>query len=95
MLKKPKPEDLKLNNEINAVLDSMSVYGPDTPEYPKFIAHLRELNELRQNKKSARRVSPDTVALVLGNLGGILIVVAYEHVHVITSKGFNLLLKAK
>ena len=95
MLRKPKPEDLKLDNEINAVLDSMSVFGPDSPEYPHLIAHLDALNSLRHSKKTARRVSPDQMALVAGNLAGILVIVSYEHLHVITSKALNILVKAK
>jgi hypothetical protein len=95
MLNKQKPEDLKLKNEINAVLDNMSTYGVDSPEYPRFIEHLNALNELKQNQKSARRVSPDQMALILGNLAGVIIIVGYEHLHVVTSKALSLLVKAK
>ena len=95
MLKKPTPEDLKLNNEINAVLDSMSVYGPDSPEYAKLMGHLKELNELQHGRKTARKVSPDQMALVIGNLAGILAIISYEHLHVITSKALTTLVKVK
>lgn len=95
MLKKPKPEALKLNNEINAVLDSMSIYGPDSPEYAEHIRHLNALSDLKQKQKNAWKPSPDQIALVAGNFAGILIIVAYEHVHVVTSKAISLLVKAK
>lgn len=95
MLKKPKPEDLKLNNEINAVLNSMSVYGPDDPQYAKLMGHLKALNELQHSRKTARKVSPDQMALVIGNLAGVFAIISYEHLHVITSKALSLLVKAK
>ena len=95
MLKKPRPEVLKLNNEINAVLESMSLYGPDSPEYAEFIRHLNALNELKQKQKAAWRPSPDQMALVIGNFAGILVIVGYEHLHVVASKALPLLVKAK
>lgn len=95
MLRKPKPEDLKLTNAINDVLDRMATVGPDTPEYPKLIVYLARLTEMKQNQKTARRVSPDQIALVLGNFAGIVFIVAYEHGHVLTSKALSLLVKVK
>lgn len=93
MLRKPKPEDLKLTIAINRVLDEMDEYGPTSPEYPKLVANLKELNTLKDNQKSSRRVSPDTLAQVLGTFAGIGLIVSYEHVHVVTSKAIGLLKK--
>lgn len=95
MLRKPKAEDLKLTIAINRVLDDMDTYGPDSPEYPHLIAHLKELNEIKRSEKTVRRVSPDQMALIAGNLAGILFIVSYEHVHVVTSKALSLLVKVK
>lgn len=93
MLRKPKPEDLKLTLAINSVLDEMDVYGPTSPEYPALIAHLKELNTLKETQKSSRRVSPDQMAQVLGTFAGVALIVSYEHVHVVTSKALTLLKK--
>lgn len=41
------------------------------------------------------KVSPDTLAIVLGNLVGIAVVVGYERAHVLTSKAFANVLKTR
>jgi hypothetical protein len=87
-------ESVKLNFAINRVLDDMDTYGPDAPEYPALLASLERLTELRTTSRSAR-VSPDTMAIVAGNLLGILVIVAYEHTHVVVSKSLPLLLKTR
>lgn len=73
---------------ITDVIESMTQIGPYSDEYEKQLAYLARLNELKAAKKP-ERVSRDTMALVLGNLVGILIIVMYENKHVFTSKAFN------
>jgi len=84
----------ELDEPIKRVLDEMKTYGPDSPEYPKLVAHLETLTRLKAEERR-HRVSADTMAIVLGNLGGILIIVAYESRHVMASKAMGFLLKPK
>lgn len=93
MLRKPTTEDLKLTIAINSVLDEMDRIGPEAEKYPNLIANLKELTDLQDNKKSRRRVSPDTMAQVLGTFAGIGLIVSYEHMHVFASKAVLLLKK--
>lgn len=79
----------KVDALIDRVIEDMEMFGPDSEEYPKLIANLEKLYKLRAEKKPSR-VSPDTLAIVMGNLLGILIIVAYEEKHVITSKAFTM-----
>lgn len=65
----------------------------DSPEYAKAFDHLERLTILQSKEK--RRVSPDQMALVLGNLLGIGILVIYEQKHVLTSKAKDYVLKPK
>jgi uncharacterized protein Smg (DUF494 family) len=74
---------------LNKVLDELKQYGPDTPEFEKQLRYLERLNDLKTGNRQQYRVSPDTIALVLGNLAGILIIVAYEQKHVWTSKAMG------
>ena len=74
---------------IAAVLTEMNTYGPDSPEYPALLANLERLSSMKTNTKNIMRISPDTLAIVAGNLMGILIIVAYEQSHPMTSKGLN------
>lgn len=76
------------DEQIAKILTEMNTYGPDSPEYPTLLTHLEKLTSMKQ-KKNIMRVSPDTMALVAGNLLGILIIVAYEQNHAMTSKGLN------
>jgi hypothetical protein len=79
----------KVDALINRVIEDMEMFGPDSEEYPKLIANLEKLHKLKADKKPSR-VSPDTIAIIAGNLLGILIIVAYEEKHVITSKAFTM-----
>lgn len=78
--------------EIDAVLDKMHAIGVDSEEYPTLMTYLERLHEI---KAKVRRdpVSRDTIALVAGNLLGILLIVAYEQKHVMTSKGFSQIIR--
>ncbi len=87
-------KDDDLDNAIQAVLDSMNVYGPDSEEYPKLVTMLEQLVALKQ-KKRWWKVDPNTLLLVLGNLFGILIIVAVEQNHVWRSKASDFIMKAK
>lgn len=70
---------------IDAVLEKMHEVGVDSEEYPKLLAHLKGLNEIKAAERPPR-ISPDTMALIAGNLTGILLIIAYEQKHVMTSK---------
>lgn len=93
-VRKPKIEDLKLNNEIDSVLNSMAELGPDNPEYPKKIVHLERLVELRTQKRR-KPVSLDTLALVGGGFLQILVIVAYEQKHIMKSRAMDFITKPK
>ena len=89
-----KKDESKLDDLIDTVLDEMATYGPDAPEYPALLDHLERLTKLKAGN-SRGRVSPDQMALVAGNLLGILIIVAYEQKHVMTSTAKGFILKSK
>lgn len=94
--RKPSTNELGLEAAINAVLASMQAINKETPEYTKMVDHLKELYALKEtenNLGTKSRVSPDTMAIVLGNLAGILVIVAYERSHVMVSKGLSFVLK--
>jgi hypothetical protein len=56
------------------------------------MGHLETVHELK-SKKDRWRVSPDTMAIVAGNLIGIVIMVKYERFNVLTSKAKDMLLR--
>lgn len=72
----------------------MNTYGPDSEEYREAVSYLERLVRLKADERRIR-ITPDTMAIVLGNLLGILIIVAYEQKHVMVSKGLGLILRTK
>jgi hypothetical protein len=90
----PKVVNTKLDEVIDRIMQEMDNVGPYSPEYPKLIGHLQRTLALRKSEDK-QRVSSDTMAIVLGNLFGILIIVSYEHIHVVTTKALSFILKPK
>lgn len=78
-------EPTPVDKLIEAVLEEMNVYGPAAPEYTPLMEKLERLYEV-QAKDKPKPISRDTIAIIAGNLVGILLIVAYERTHVISSK---------
>ncbi len=91
---KPQREDRLLNAEIDSLLIDMTTYDKASDEYATMVAHLSTLYGLKSNN-APKRVSPDTIAIVAGNLAGILMIVGHEKAHVVTSKALSFVLKAR
>jgi hypothetical protein len=83
-----------IDKQITCVLDEMTTVGVTTEEFPTLLSYLERLHALRQ-KERREPISRDTIALIAGNLMGILLIVAYEQKHVITSKGFGQVIRPK
>lgn len=87
-------QESKLDEPIDKVLDELREHDPESPEFATNLTNLERLTNLKA-EESKRRVSPDTMAIVAGNLLGILIVIKYEQFHVVTSKAMGMLLRTK
>lgn len=72
---------------ITKVLEEMEQKGPFSDGYNDLLRDLERLYEIK-NHDRLDPVSRDTLAMIAGNLLGILLIVAYEQKHVVTSKGF-------
>lgn len=79
---------------INRVLAELKETDLDTEKYEARLAYLERLNKMRA-EESSKRVSPDTKAVIVTNLLGILIIVGYERGHVLISKGLGFVLRTK
>ena len=84
----------QLDAEIDAVLQRMHNLGVDSAEYPKMMDYLERLISLKAKERHAP-VSRDTIALIFGGLLQTLVIVAYEHTHVITSKAINQVIRPR
>lgn len=89
-----KPDVLALDEPIEKVLESLKTYDTTDAEFSDSLEYLERLAKLKSEKDQSR-VDPNQIILVVGNLVGILVVVAYEQKHVWTSKAKNFELRAK
>jgi len=83
-----------LKKEIESVLIYMRTLSPDSAEYTAAAKNLEILCNT-QGKDKDRRISPDTIAVVAGNIVGIVIIVWYEQLNVISSKALSLIIKGR
>jgi hypothetical protein len=83
-----------LDDQIAAVLESMTNYTVDSGEYPLLLRHLERLYELKTQTRKPP-VSRDTMVLIAGNILVTLVIVAYEQKHVLTTKAPSMIIKPK
>ncbi len=84
----------KLEDEIDILHDKMRDEELDKAEYAVMSEHLLRLYEAK-NKENSSRISPDTVAMIAGNLLGIALILHYEKVDIITSKAVGFIIKGR
>jgi hypothetical protein len=89
-----KDKRTSLEREIDSVLEVMSNYKPDSKEYTAMADNLERLYKAKA-QISERRVSPDTIAMVAGNLLGIALILGYERTDVIATKALGFVLKGR
>jgi hypothetical protein len=93
MFTKKSKADMLLEGEIESVLRHLSVSGVDSPEYPRAIDHLTDLYALKGDTPD--RVKKDTMALIAGNLMGILMILKHERMDIITSKALSFVIRTR
>jgi hypothetical protein len=64
----------------------------ETAEYELLVDQIVKLHKLKE-ADAKKRVSPDTIAVIAGNLVGIGMVIGYERAGAITSRAFGLVMK--
>ena len=84
----------RLDEVIDLILYDMSLLDAYSDEYEKMAINLEKLLKAKSYEQP-KRISPDTIAIVIGNLIGIVLVLRYEKIDIITSKAFNLLLRGR
>ena len=77
--------------QIKRVFEELAKFDVDSEEYKEILATLESLVSI--NKKSLK-ISPETIALGVVNLVGILLVLNFERVGVVTSRALNFIKKS-
>lgn len=89
-----KKKSSMIDEEIEEVLFKMRGMKPESDAYTAAAKNLETLYKAR-SYKNENRVSPDTIAIVVANILGILLTLNYEHIHIVSSKAINFILKPK
>lgn len=89
-----KEEPTALDDLIKDVVDEMSRMGVNSPDYPTQLKYLKELKELKA-KESRERISPNQVLAGVVNVVGIIIIVAYERNHAMTTRALDKIFRSR
>lgn len=76
---------------FNEKLKTRLEEAEDLEDLAETMSLMEKLNDLR----SKSRISPDTMAIIGGNLLGILLILEYERVHVISSKALGFVMRGR
>lgn len=93
MLRKPKtPSGIDL--AIEDVLSEMKGFTADAKEFDAMTTQLQKLHALKVAEKPCA-VDPNTLAMIGGNLLGIVLILEFERMNVITSKAMSFVSKLR
>lgn len=82
----------KLSIQLDRALDALDNLQPGTTDYDDVIETIASLTKV-EAEQAKTRLSKDAVLGAATSLGGILMIVAYENKHVITSKALSFVTK--
>jgi hypothetical protein len=94
MFIKNSPSKSKLDEAIEDALVQLNGLDITEPGYNKQVDNIERLMKLRK-LETPERLSRDTLALVIGNLLGIVVIVGHERAHIVTSKALNFVMKSR
>lgn len=88
-------DDHKIDAQIDAVLNEMDKETPGGEKYNKLVVYLERLHEIKAKEGRRMPVSWDTIVTVGGNALVVLMIIAYEQKHVMTSKAKDYTIRPK
>lgn len=87
-----KTELTNLEIEIDRLFYKLQDLNPTDKDYDTTAEQLVKLYKLKE-VDSKKFVSPDAMAAAVTNLAGIILILNYEHAHVLTSKAASFVMK--
>lgn len=94
MFKKNTKETKSIDLATEELIEKLRSLDPTTEQYSAAVKNFEVLEKAKSHKKDMS-ISPDVALTVGGNLVGILAVLNFERLGVITSKAIGMVLKAK
>jgi hypothetical protein len=93
--RKPTRETMILDETIDELTSELKGWEGHQDEYKAIVARIADLMKLKEELSSKRRVSPETLAVIGGNLAGILLILNFERAGVVASKAMSLVGKIR
>ena len=95
-IKSKKTESSDLEKEIARLFEVMADKQPTDADYEKVADQLCKLYKLKEvDNNSKKTVSADALVNLAGSLLGILAVINYERIHVVTTKALGFVSKIR
>lgn len=87
------PQSLKaMDEEISRLAATLGTLSPLSDDYATILSRLNLLTEAR-SKKNERAISTDTLLTIGANIVGLLLVLNYERLNVISTKALTMVLR--
>lgn len=86
-------KNTKFDEEVDRLMGELAEWPVNSENYQIALESLERLYELKGKKKF--KVSPDTVAVVVGNLAGIVLILNHERLHVVSSKALGFVMRGR
>jgi hypothetical protein len=83
-----------VDDEITRTIAALQYAQIDSEEYGKLLKNLEALQKIRQEEKS-NNFSSDGLLMAASNLVGIVAILQYEHLNVISSKALSFVTRTK
>ena len=93
MFAKDKSEPTQLDAVISSLETFLLKLDPGSDKYTKLVESLSKLHSLRG--EPSKRVSPDAILTTAGSIAGILLILNYERLGVVTSKAIGFVTKLR
>lgn len=95
MLKLTKQKNkTNIEKEINRLIFQAGCEEPDSEKYSKIVEEVERLCKAK-SYETEKSISPDTVLTVIGSILGIILILGYEQVGVISSKALGFVIKGR
>lgn len=92
MFARKEREETALDKVIN---ENLRWLDPNSDDYMQSIEALERLYKLKQQETAMSKISPDTAAMIAGNIVGILLIIHYERANILASKALSFVLKLR
>lgn len=83
-----------IEREMDSLISELQECEVISEEYSLILDRVERLNKIRLSDKG-NGISPDTLVVVGGNLAGILLILGYERVNIITTKALGFVIKGR